>query len=82
MIDVPSVGGALDGRSLLVPVDEDGAPPRRIDQRWLWIEYGGELLDADVNGVYGLESIAGGGPPWVYVWTSVVRDRQSTSKEL
>ncbi|MFE9658151.1 hypothetical protein [Micromonospora sp. NPDC006431] len=49
-----------------------------IDQTWLWIEYGGELLDADANGVYGLESIAGTGPPWVYVWAAALPDRQAT----
>jgi hypothetical protein len=67
-VDVPCVGGPVDGRSLLVPVDEDGVPPDVIDQNWLWVEFGGELLDADVVGFYELESIAGAGPPWIYVW--------------
>ncbi|MFI7608762.1 hypothetical protein ACIBTV_27130 [Micromonospora sp. NPDC049366] len=49
-------------------VDEDGYPPERIGQSWLWVEYGGELLDADVDGVYELEPVAGSGPPWLYVW--------------
>ncbi|PZG22146.1 hypothetical protein C1I95_06040 [Micromonospora craterilacus] len=69
-IDVPCVGGPVDGRSLIVPVDDDGWPPTTIDQSWLWIEYGSELLNADVDGVYELEPIAGGGPPWVYVWAT------------
>jgi hypothetical protein len=47
---------------------EDGVPPNLIDQNWLWVEFGGELLDADMNGVYELEPVAGTGPPWVYVW--------------
>ncbi|MCX5066683.1 hypothetical protein OOJ91_12415 [Micromonospora lupini] len=51
-----------------MPLDDDGSPPTAIDQTWLWIEYGGELLDADVDGVYELESQAGAGPPWLYVW--------------
>ncbi|MFC0504199.1 hypothetical protein [Micromonospora costi] len=66
--DVPAVGGPVDGRNLLVPTNDEGLPPETIDQSWLWIEYGGELLDADVDGQYELESQAGAGPPWVYVW--------------
>lgn len=68
------------GRSLLVPVDEDGVPPRTIDQSWLWIEYGSELLDEDVSGVYELEPMAGGGPPWAYVWTGALPDQRSTGQ--
>jgi hypothetical protein len=80
--DVPCLGGPLDGRSLLVPVDENDVPPATIDQTWLRIEYGSELLDADMNGVYELESIAGsGGPPWVYVWTGILPDQQSTDHD-
>ncbi|MEU5726761.1 hypothetical protein ABZ783_33795 [Micromonospora sp. NPDC047738] len=79
-VDVPCVGGPVDGRCVLVPVDEEGLPPAQLDQTWLWIEYGGELLDADINGVYALESIAGGGPPWVYVWHSALPNRQSTDQ--
>jgi hypothetical protein len=67
-VDVPCFGGPVDGRSLRVPVDEGGVPPDVIDQKWLWVEYGGELLDADMAGVYELESIARAGPPWIYVW--------------
>ena len=67
-IDVPCVGGPVDGRNLLVPLDENRLPPTTIDQNFLWVEFGGELLDADVNGVYELEPVAGRGPPWVYVW--------------
>jgi hypothetical protein len=53
---------------LSVPVDDDGLPPEMFDQAWLWIEFGGELLDADMDGVYELEPVAGAGPPWVYAW--------------
>ncbi|OKI85218.1 hypothetical protein A6A27_15670 [Micromonospora sp. CB01531] len=79
-IDVPCVGGPVDGRSVLVPVDEDAVPPATIDQTWLWIEYGGELLDANMNGLYVLESIAGGGPPWVYVWSNLRPAQQATDQ--
>ncbi|MDG4834193.1 hypothetical protein O7627_33550 [Solwaraspora sp. WMMD1047] len=70
-IDVPCVGGPVDGRSLLVPFDDEGIPPWRIDQSWLWVEYGSELLDLDTNGTYELEPVAGDGPPWVYSWVPV-----------
>lgn len=49
-VDIPCMGGPLDGRGLLVPLDEEGVPPEVIHQTWLWIEYGGELLDTDVDG--------------------------------
>ncbi|MET8312020.1 hypothetical protein [Micromonospora sp. NPDC005173] len=68
-VDVLCEGGPVDGRFLTVPLDENGVPPEVVDQTWLWIEYGGELLDADMNGVYELEPVAGLGPPWIYVWT-------------
>lgn len=67
-VDIPAVGGPVDGRDLRVPLDDDELPPPELDQNWLWIEYGGELLDADVDGVYELEPVAGSGPPWVYTW--------------
>lgn len=67
-VEVPAVGGPVNGRSLTVPVDDAGIPPEELDQNWLWVEYGGELLDADMNGAYELEPVAGAGPPWVYVW--------------
>jgi hypothetical protein len=67
-IEIPCLGGPVDGRSVFVPVDDEGVPPAAIDQGWLWTEYGGELLDADMAGVYELEPIAGRGPPWVYSW--------------
>ncbi|MBM0237141.1 hypothetical protein JNW88_08245 [Micromonospora sp. ATA32] len=67
-VDVPAVGGPVDGRNLLVPLNDDDLPPETIDQSWLWVEYGGELLDADVAGVYELEPVAGAGPPWLYMW--------------
>ncbi|MFI6262962.1 hypothetical protein [Micromonospora sp. NPDC051006] len=47
-VDVPCVGGPANGRSLLVPVDEGGVPPDVIDQNWLWVEFGGELPDAEM----------------------------------
>jgi hypothetical protein len=65
-VDVPCVGGPVDGRSLLVDVDEAGVPPETIDENWLWVEFGGELLDVDVDGAYELEPVAGAGPPWIY----------------
>ncbi|TDB76769.1 hypothetical protein [Micromonospora sp. KC723] len=67
-VDVPAVGGPVDGRNLLVPLDDEGVPPPVINQSWLWVEYGGELLDADVDGAYELEPVAGAGPPWLYIW--------------
>lgn len=71
------MGGPIYGRGLLVPLDEDGVPPEVIDQTWLWIEYGGELLDTNVDGMYHLEPVAGRGPPWIYVWISARRNQQS-----
>ncbi|MGQ5262855.1 hypothetical protein ACTWLT_19145 [Micromonospora sp. ZYX-F-536] len=41
----------------------DGFPPNAIDQNWLWVEFGGELLDADMAGVYELKPVAGTDPP-------------------
>jgi hypothetical protein len=67
-VEVPAVGGPVDGRDLSVLLDEDGFPPLTLDQNWLWVEYGGELLDADVDGMYELEPVAGSGPPFVYRW--------------
>ncbi len=60
------MGGPIDGRGLLLPLDEDGIPPEVIDQTRLWMEYGGELLDNDVDGMYHLEPVSGRGPPWIY----------------
>ncbi|SIM72164.1 hypothetical protein [Micromonospora cremea] len=73
--DIPAVWGPVDGRNLLVPVDDDGFPPEILDQNWLWVEYGGELLDTDVGGVYELVPLGGPGPPWVYVWTPAAEAR-------
>lgn len=70
-VQIPAVGGPVGGRTLTVPLDDDGTPPDVLDQNWLWVEYGGELLDADVAGQYELEPVAGFGPPWTYVWVSV-----------
>ncbi|GIF78611.1 hypothetical protein [Asanoa siamensis] len=58
----------MNGREAWVRLDDDGNPPVQLDQTWLWTEYGSELLDADVDGVYVLEPIAGTGPPWRYLW--------------
>ncbi|MFC0507600.1 hypothetical protein [Micromonospora costi] len=66
--NAPAVGGPVDGRDVTVRVNDEGFPPDELDQTWLWVEYGGELLDADVNGIYVRESVAGAGPPGVYRW--------------
>lgn len=36
-------------QKMLVPANEDCVPPDVIDQNWLWLEFGGELLDADMR---------------------------------
>jgi hypothetical protein len=46
----------------------DGPPA--LDQTWLWTTFGSELLDADVDGTYELEPVAGRGPPWLYIWVA------------
>ncbi|MGI5214868.1 hypothetical protein [Plantactinospora sp. CA-290183] len=51
-----------------VPLDDDGLPPERLDETWLWHEYGSELINVDTAGVYELESVAGSGRPWLYLW--------------
>jgi hypothetical protein len=66
--EIPAVGGPVDGRSLSVLLDDDGFPPLTLDESWLWTTYGSELWDADTAGVYELEPVAGGGPPFVYRW--------------
>ena len=68
VVTIPCLGGPIDGRDAWVPLDDDASPPPELDQTWLWTEYGSELLDAEVDGVYALESIAGAGPPWLYLW--------------
>jgi hypothetical protein len=67
-VDIPFVGGPVDGRLAGVDVDDDGLPPVSLTESWLWFAYGSELLDADVAGRYELEPVAGAGPPWVYLW--------------
>ena len=67
-VDIPFVGGPLDGRDGEVEIDDDGLPPDPLPESWLWFTYGGELLDSDLNGRYALEPIAGAGPPWIYLW--------------
>jgi hypothetical protein len=68
VVDVPLSGGPLDGRDIDVEVDDDGLPPARLPETWLWFAYGSELLDGDLGGEYELEPVAGSGPPWLYVW--------------
>jgi hypothetical protein len=48
-----------------------------IDENWLWVEFGGELLDVDIDGVYELEPAAGAGPPWLYRWAPKAKRRGS-----
>ena len=65
-VDVPLVGGPLDGREIDVEIDDDGLPPDQLAEAWLWFTYGSELLDKDLAGRYELEPVAGSGPPWLY----------------
>jgi hypothetical protein len=67
-VDIPLVGGPLDGRDIDVEVDDDGLPPEYLPEAWLWFAYGSELLDHDLAGRYELEPVAGSGPPWLYMW--------------
>jgi hypothetical protein len=67
-VDIPLVGGPLDGRDVDVEVDDDGLPPEYLPETWLWFAYGSELLDTDLAGRYELEPVAGAGPPWLYMW--------------
>jgi hypothetical protein len=67
-LDIPCVGGPVDGRVADVDVNDDGLPPDVLPESWLWPAYGSELLDADLDGRYELEPVAGFGPPWLYVW--------------
>ena len=67
-VDIPLVGGPLDGRDIDVEVDDDGLPPEHLPEAWLWFAYGSELLDHDLAGRYELEPVAGSGPPWLYMW--------------
>jgi hypothetical protein len=70
VVEIPCVDGPLSGRGAWVRLDDDDNPPDELDQTWLWTEYGSELLDADVDGIYALDPIAGTGPPWRYLWLS------------
>lgn len=65
---MPLLGGPLDGRDIDVEVDDHGLPPPRLEQTDLWFAWGSELLDADLDGTYELEAVAGSGPPWLYRW--------------
>jgi hypothetical protein len=67
-VDIPCVGGPLDGRDIDVEVDDDGLPPEQVPETWLWFTYGSEILDEDLGGRYEREPVAGSGPPWLYVW--------------
>jgi hypothetical protein len=67
-VDIPLVGGPLDGRDIDVEVDEDGLPPDQLPQTWLWFTFGSELFDQQLAGHYEREPVAGSGPPWVYIW--------------
>jgi hypothetical protein len=68
-VDVPCVGGPLNGRLLEVDVDEEGFPPETVTETELFFAYGSELLDADTSGHYELESLgARWTAPFVYVW--------------
>jgi hypothetical protein len=60
--------GPLDGREIDVEVNEDGQPPQQVAEAWLWLACGSELLEEDLGGRFGLEPVAGFGPPWLYVW--------------
>ena len=68
LIDVPLVGGPLDGRDIDVELDEDRLPPEWIPETMLWFAYGSEMIDLDLAGRYEREPVAGAGPPWLYVW--------------
>jgi hypothetical protein len=70
-VDIPLVGGPLDGRDIDVDVDDDGLPPDHVPQAWLWFAFGSELLDRPLDGRYELEPAAGTGPPWLYAWHAV-----------
>lgn len=67
-VGVPLIGGPVAGREADVPLDDEQWPPPTLDQTWLWTTFGSELIDADVGGVYELETVAGTGPPWLYRW--------------
>jgi hypothetical protein len=67
-VDVPLLGGPLDGRDIDVEVDDDGLPPEHLTESSLWFAHGSELLDTDLAGRYVREPVAGSGPPWLYVW--------------
>jgi hypothetical protein len=69
-VDLPLLGGPVHGHLADVPLLDDGSPPPALDQAWLWTTFGSELLDADVEGTYELEPVAGRGPPWLYIWVA------------
>lgn len=70
VVQIPCVDGPIAGHEAWVRLDDHANPPAELDQTWLWTEYGSELLDADVDGVYALEPVAGAGAPWRYLWIS------------
>jgi hypothetical protein len=65
-VDIPLVGGPLDGRDIDVEIDDEGLPPKQLPETWLWFAYGSEILDENLGGR--CELVAGSGPPWLYVW--------------
>ncbi|SNT65879.1 hypothetical protein SAMN05421812_12825 [Asanoa hainanensis] len=68
-VDIPCVGGPLNGRLMEVDVDDDGYPPAIVSETDLFVAYGGELLDADTSGHYEIESVGPPGTrPWHYIW--------------
>ena len=71
-VDIPLVGGPLDGREIDVEVDDDGLPAEHLPEAWLWFAYGSELLDKVLTGRYELEPVAGSGPPWLYMWVGSI----------
>jgi hypothetical protein len=60
-VDIPLVGGPLDGRTLDVEVDDEGRPPEWIPQTRLWLANGSALLDKDLAGRYELNRSLGRG---------------------
>jgi hypothetical protein len=72
-VDIPLVGGPLDGRDIDVEVDDEGMPPEYLPETWLWFTYGSAIIDDDLAGRYELEPVAGSGPPWLYVWLERAR---------
>ncbi|MFC6022740.1 hypothetical protein ACFP2T_42120 [Plantactinospora solaniradicis] len=58
--EIPLVGGAADGGTVVVDLDVHGRPPLTHHH----------LVDGGLAGaeIYELESVLGDGPPWLYRW--------------